>query len=114
MKSQENRHFIRINVNFPVDIYSMEDNAVICQGMVLNMSAEGLYLSTDKQLESYTQIRVQLPADWGNGLVTAQVVRKDNGKYGLQFVSLEQKTREALDQVVYHNWRQHLRDPISL
>ena len=103
----ENRSFLRANINDPVMILLAEaDQPMVAIG--INISAKGILLQSEYHLELKSLFRLYLPEDLGQINVVARVIWQQNNHFGCDFVDLSENLREILDHVVSVHSRRNL------
>ncbi|GBG57713.1 hypothetical protein SPFL3102_01014 [Sporomusaceae bacterium FL31] len=111
MITYEKRGFIRVIVDFLVTIEA--DNSLQVQqwpAKAQDVSLDGIRLMCLDTLHLNTSYLLRFPLEWSNLCVHIAVMRQEEANYGCMFIDMCPETRKTLDQLIYQQWRQSVRE----
>lgn len=104
---KENRISSRTNVQAWVTVICNETEHF--DALAVNISADGILLQTQHELEVDRVIEMILPKELGNVNVVARIIWKHGNHIGCNFVDMPMEARTAVDQAVYWQLSQNLK-----
>ncbi|WP_346353348.1 PilZ domain-containing protein [Azotosporobacter soli] len=96
---KEKRNFPRVAINEPVEILLKEAEQPI-EATAINISALGILLQSEAELELNSLFRLHLPKQLGEMHVEARVIWRQKHYFGCDFVDLSAELRGTLEDVV--------------